>query len=291
MKEIIYHSNCCDGIIGREILHQCLCPEAAFVPYNYESDFGHLDGAIWVDCSPKKLDDFIWGLENGCVYLDHHETQQEFFDYIFQERPDLAHLISFGNKEQSGAWLAYAYVGYPEAYREVARLAKIADCFISDQPDFALARAMSKFVSSIGNKFTYSVISFEYFLALVKAFQEKNEARAKMLAKSAYIFPKASLPEAQLKVAFINNSEISDASEILRNEYGCDIIVGYTMSNNGIYISMRSNDNFNCSEFCKKLGGGGHKNAAGIGGYKYNAVCNFDTHFIDMIWKHTRGEL
>lgn len=84
--EIVYHSNCADGIIARELFKIALfnkgfTEDVVENPYNYEPNFGHIeDGTCWVDCSPGTWEDFEQGLKNGCFYYDHHETKREFFD-------------------------------------------------------------------------------------------------------------------------------------------------------------------------------------------------------------------
>lgn len=300
--EIVYHANCADGIVARELLSiffQSTSPKfeesIITVPYNYENNFGHLENAIWVDCSPGTWEEFEFGLKNKCVYLDHHGTRKEFFD----KANDLGYKnIFFGSNDnhESGAWLVYqTYLLYNPnikaedlaIYREIARLISIGDTFFKNVPekDFELARGLGGLIQSIGDQLTFKNIDeINYLIQLANGYKEKRQKRAKRLADQAIL-----IKINNLKVAFINHSEISDASAILRNQSKADLIIGYTIraENNQMFagLSLRSSDTFDCSALAAKFGGGGHKNAAGAFNYKIKDELVMDS-LIKDIYNH-----
>lgn len=283
VKEIVYHSNCADGIVARELLLIALNQNEIIepittVPYNYENNFGHLENAVWVDCSPGTWEEFEQGLKNGCVYLDHHNTRKEFFEKAQNLR--FSNIVFGSNdKHESGAWLVYAnYLLYSphikteilSSYREIARLISIGDTFFKNVPteDFELARGLGGLIQSIGNNLTFrNPDEINYLISLADGYKTKKKMRAKTLAKNAIM---ATVDK--LKIAFINDTEISDASEILRNESEVDLVIGYTLrqENNKLFagLSFRSSEKFDCSIFAAKFGGGGHKQAAGAFNYE-----------------------
>lgn len=267
MIEIVYHSNCPDGIVARNLLrtHYAINQvEFTEVPYNYEPNFGHLKDAVWVDCSPGTWEEFQEGLIHGCTYLDHHESRKEFF--VKANHP---YAIYGENSElQSGAMLVYENFNKHNCdygnIAKIARLAAIGDTWASTDPDFELARGMGAFITSVGNAYEWNTdYEREQLLKYAEIFKIKAQEEARKLASGAIVVNDA------YRIAFINSMHISNASEVLRNERQVDIIVGWEFftENQKYYtcsVSLRSNDKFDCQAFAKFNGGGGHKKAAGF---------------------------
>jgi nanoRNase/pAp phosphatase (c-di-AMP/oligoRNAs hydrolase) len=285
MIEIIYHSNCPDGIIARNLLQTYFFIrniEHTTVPYAYEHNFGHLENAIWVDCSPETWEEFEYGLNHNCQYYDHHESRKEFF--LKANNP--CAVYGENKKLQSGAMLVYEnFNKYDVDYgiKRIATLAAIGDTWASDNYDFELARGMGAFISSIGNAYKWeNDYDREQLLKYAEIFKVKTQEEARKLASGAIIVNDV------YKIAFINSMHISNASEILRNEKQVDIIVGWEFftENQKYYtcaVSLRSNDKFDCQEFAKYNGGGGHKRAAGLRFRMTNLEINPIHEFCEML--------
>lgn len=284
MDKIVYHNADCDGIVSK-CLMQTYLPDGntlETIGYNYEKDYdrGMLKDAYWVDCSPATDEEFLLGLKQGCVYIDHHDTRKPLF---VKYKEEYERQLMYGDSEfrWSGASLVEIYLkdhfdkSALEHHQFLIDLTAIADTWQKNSTYFNQARNFSKFVSMIGIDFKLpdTINKERYLLTLVDSFSSNCEREANKIAESAN-----NECIGNLKVAFINNIDISDASEILRNKEDVDLIVGY-VKNKCLYdLSFRSKESYDCSILAKKLGGGGHKCAAGA-----NGVSCWDDNIYKMI--------
>lgn len=269
MDKIVFHSIDCDGIISK-CLMQSFLPEGRALQvfgYNYEKNYDHdmLKNAYWVDCTPELEEDFVFGLENNCIYIDHHESRKPLFD---KYKEKYCEQLLYGDSKNgwSGASLVAGYLEreikaeIPYFLEVLIYYTSIADTWQKNNIEFNDARDFSKFVQMIGVDFKLPNTHNKtlYLLELVKCLANSNRQKARKMADFANI-----KIINNLRVAFINSLDISDASEILRNERNIDLIVGYEQSLDYYDFSFRSAENYDCSALAKKIGGGGHKCASG----------------------------
>jgi hypothetical protein len=262
---VYYHGSCPDGIIAREILKLTNKP-MKYIPY-YFSEFKEIPkNSLFIDCSPKSYQ-VETALQNNCLIAEHHISfDAQYWDQYYHNQ------IFFGENHlvESGAELALWILGvydptfHDERVVELVRHIAISDTWQSTNPDFAYARMVAGYIAFFGNDFAEDVRTIMDKEATIRSFgkvQDRNQER----------FAKTAIKKKQngFNIAFINETNMSNAAEILRNE-GQDVIVGFKMlfdlqtQSNLILYSLRSNDKFDCSEFCKLNGGGGHKAAAGF---------------------------
>ena len=266
IKTVYYHGSCPDGITSREIL-KLQFPDLIYIPY-YFTEFKKVpDHALFIDCSPKS-NQVEECLRNSCLIAEHHDSFNDSFNKWFPLYPDQM-LIGDTKKAESGAILALELVrqlGLGDdlnlAYiQHVARLIAISDTWQNSHEEFEYARMLAGYIAFFGNDFCEELADLylkrDVILSFGRVQQKKQEQYARQAIKVG-------------KVAFINELNMSNAAEILRNE-GSDLVVGYTTKfepneNRNITIfSLRSKeDGFDCSAFCKAHGGGGHKAAAGF---------------------------
>jgi hypothetical protein len=262
---VYYHGSCPDGIIAREVLKLTNKP-MRYIPY-YFSEFTEVPkNTLFIDCSPKQYQ-VETALQNNCLIAEHHDS----FDWAYWNTFFPKQLF-FGENTQaeSGAELALWILGvydptfHDERVIDLVRHIAIGDTWQSTDPDFRYARMIGGYISFFGNDFCEDIRTLmdkENVITAFGAVQERNQER---FAKTAI-----RLHTHDHKLAFINETNMSGAAEILRNE-GNDVIVGFKMiydpqlPQNIIIYSLRSNERFDCAKFCKANGGGGHKAAAGF---------------------------
>ena len=285
MTSIVYHSGCPDGIVAKEMIRTASnfidYHNTIFVPFQYGMKVLDRDlkfGSLWVDCCPEDEGDFYNGLIQGCIYIDHHETVKAKFQKWFPQFPEQ---LIFGetNFGHSGASLTYNYIikefrkmkldshhikNFDEIYCEIQRLAAIADTWQSVHPDFNKARAMSSLIATVGNELNIPECH-QGLIQMAIAYDKNKRQLDERKAANVKVNDLSGL-----NVAILNDSHVSDISEILRNreENPADLIVGFFYVPEGdnfkVVYSLRSNDNFDCSKFAKSNGGGGHVKAAGF---------------------------
>ena len=262
---VYYHGSCPDGIIAREVLKLSNKP-LKFFPYYFDEFANIPSNALFIDCSPKSYQTEL-ALQNGCLIAEHHTS----FDYDYWHPFHNQILFGENSNAESGAELALWLLGvYDPSYHnerviELVRHIAISDTWKKDDPDFAYARMIAGYVGFFGNDFSQDL---ETLLTergnLIREFGKVQDRQQERYAATAI---RTAIDDH--KVAFINETNISNASELLRNE-GNDVIVGFKIifdpkiNENIIIYSLRSNERFDCSVFCKKNGGGGHKAAAGF---------------------------
>ena len=272
IQRVYYHGSCPDGITSREILKQQYKDTVEYIPY-YFTEFKEIPkNAIFVDCCPKEhqVEDV---LKNGGVIIDHHESVK---DLLLKLSIHYCNQIIFdtGINKRSGALLAHSFLLYVgktipaqilNTTGQYAHYISIGDTWQVDNPDFAFARKLGKFITFFGNNFSID-FSIPMNKELIEQFGNAEMRRQRAYAKSAINTTYIGVGN----IFFINQLNMSDAAEILRNERDADLVVGWEFkidydNKPTIVYSLRSKENgFDCSVFAKKNGGGGHKAAAGF---------------------------
>jgi len=266
IRTVYYHGSCADGIGARQILKDTPMI-VRWIPY-YFSEFTEIPyDALFIDCSPKshQVEEVLM---RGGAIAEHHDSFTTSFIQLHEKYPKQ---LLFGENilAESGAMLAVHLVEQmrgciTDETKNIARLLSISDTWQKDDPAFWFARMVSGYVSFFSNDFNLNLGTLQDMTDTIELFGKVRQKEQDALAKSAI-----RLEAEGYKIAFINNINMSNAAEILRNE-GIDVIVGYLTkfepneNRNIVIYSLRSNDRFDCAKFAKDNGGGGHKAAAGF---------------------------
>ena len=271
---VFYHGKCPDGIVAREVLKFVFGTEKVkYVPYYFEELKTIPENTLFVDCSPKQQQTEEC-LKNGCMILEHHESFRESF-LGFSAKYSGTMLFGENGLAESGARLALHLlaIANPTVYKytreevlSLVGLIALSDTWQTHDPNFELARMYAKYITSFGNDFNIPLADLYDMELVVRLAGSAMQKHQKSLASAAIHYTNSGM-----KIAFINELNMSDAAEILRTEKSVDVIIGYvskfdfgTNGNQTIY-SMRSKEGgFDVSIFAKKNGGGGHKAAAGF---------------------------
>lgn len=256
---VYFHGGCPDGIGAREVLKTFYHTDMPYIPYYFQELNDIPANSLFIDCSPKNLRQV---LETGGMILEHHDSRKAELAELMNEFP---HQILFGEGMESGTWLALQVAEFLEdepeyrQYKEVAELIAISDTWQKDHPDFAYARMVGGYLAYFGNDFDLELYKLAEMEDTIRQHGAVQDRLQKKLADQAIILG---------NIAFINSTNMSNASEILRGR-GIPITVGWTVSADAkgvaqIYYSLRSDGKFDIGAFCKSQGGGGHKAAAGF---------------------------
>ena len=267
---IYYHGSCPDGITAREVLKYAF-PDAKFIPH-YFNELKYIpENALFIDCSPKPHQAAAC-LANGCIIAEHHESFTDMFVEYSDRYPNQ---LIFGENEyaESGAYLATKIVNavkgfdfLPDSVHEMVRLIALSDTWQKDDPQFDLARMYAGYISFFSNDFNMNLTDLLNSDDIVRQFGAVQRRKQEQLVNSSMRFEFNGFT-----FAFINELNMSNAAEILRERHNVDIIVGFlvkydkTTNRNIVIYSLRSKeDGFDVSKFCKTYDGGGHKAAAGF---------------------------
>lgn len=270
INTVFYHGSCADGVIAREVLKLHLQDSVEYVPFYFQELDTLPEKALFIDCSPvdSQIEDC---LQRGCLIVDHHESYRRHYEAL---GGTYGAQMAFGenSKAESGAALAVKVLegvcgrGYvrnllaPDG-EDVVRLISLGDTWRTTHTDFQLARKFSNFILLWGNAFAFDIRTLRQQLPIIEALAEIDRLKTESQVVSAI-----RTLHCGLKIAFINKPKISDAAEILRNQEGTDLVVGWSIRLDKERVqttySLRS-QTFNCEAFAKAQGGGGHKSAAG----------------------------
>lgn len=292
VKKIVTHANspgklCPDGVASAIILRDVL-PDAEIVFATYDDrSFAAEPHMLFCDFTPprERAREFV---EEGAFVLDHHEKQRDIVEF-FGDRG-----IYSGEPGVSGAVLAFEHVWSPLVRTSVrnysneivgwtqipestrtnakrfAELAGIRDTWQKQDPRWGFACDRAEALSFwpfedllFEDPFGHDAYALDHKLAVGRTLFEKRIAKAKASADEAYRF-EGWIGVRAVRVAVISTTDTSDAAEIL----DADVVVGFRyMFKNGmprIVWSFRSKGDVDVGAIAKALGGGGHKNAAGV---------------------------
>jgi oligoribonuclease NrnB/cAMP/cGMP phosphodiesterase (DHH superfamily) len=205
--------------------------------------------------------------------LDHHKTAKAVVDAFGANG-------AFGDETNDpgvcGAVLAYRHVWLPlknhnhaeivKTVENFARLAGIRDTWQKNSPDWNEACYQSEALVFWPEDELIGLNPLEWSekLSLGKILFKRKIDWAKQCVEGSYRF----ISNSGTKVIIFEGTKASsDSSEIIGNE--ADLVVGFNTfvedEKIKVIYSTRSRAEFNCAEFCKSLGGGGHTKAAGFG--------------------------
>lgn len=279
-RRIITHANCPDGVASAMILHDCL-PDAEIVFCQYKSpELAALkprQGDLFCDFTPPRdrVDEWLTCYPDTVV-LDHHETQKdvvERFRYgVYSDVPGV-----------SGAVLAYREVWLPlgsdsfsdrtfeieEVVSEFANVAGLRDTWQTSSPLWqeSCEQAAALTFWPRDRLLSLSLAEWPAAMKFGEVLVQRNQQRLLDLYRGAY---RIQSPEVNGVVLCVEcSAEISDLAELVKTkDPTVSVVVGFHFfadewTKPRLRVSMRSNLGADISVFAAKLGGGGHKFAAG----------------------------
>lgn len=285
VRVVVSHADCPDGYASAAIVCEAFAhrrleemPRFVFARYDAERDKMPAEpGMLFVDMTPPaaRAKEFV---DAGAIVLDHHKSAREVVE-AFGDRGVFADEQT--EPGVSGAMLAYRHVFlalHPESFsrksdkvREFAELAGVRDTWRKEDPRWRRACEQAQVLRLVGERVATDDSCGLFTLAEIcspregefdvgKVLLENHEAAARRLAEGALYMD---LKGARVALLAGDSHLVSDAADLV----DAPVCVGfrYVEKMSKISFSIRSRTpSFDCGAFAKKLGGGGHRGAAGF---------------------------
>lgn len=277
MRTVLYHANCYDGFCAAWLIHKHHWPDADFHPINYSDPvpWEKIDGAdvIIADFSfkrPVMLE--IRKRALTLVVLDHHKTAQAELKGLDFCTFDMA---------KSGGRLTWEWISeqrdWPDGFLDVPRLVE----FTEDRDLWRWAIQDSQEINMGIRSYPMDFKTWDYLEEHLKRGVLRQEGAAILRFQGQYIDAARNFirrVEVDLKgdgeqheVPFVNAPyfSISDLLNALcEDEQKAGrlpmAIAWFQRKDRKYQYSLRSIGEVDVSEFARRHGGGGHKNAAGF---------------------------
>lgn len=283
---IFYHSPCTDGSVA-EMVARAELEERGFQVLSIPATHGPEKHALDVPESwhgstvyvvdfwlPRDVLDRVVACSKAVHVLDHHKTaMDEHAEMVREEREALAagkparrdgaSLVVLLDNDRSGAGLAWDYFHELDAKPRPWYINYVEDhdLFRHALPD---SEAVSCFVQSIGldNIHELPNKTLKEAMHVGRVIQRQKLAVAEAASKAAVFCEVDGEKAAVINVGF---PIAQDVLTYLHRNCDVNIAIGYARSGGAWRLSVRSTDasRISAEEFCCRLGGGGHKNAAG----------------------------
>lgn len=281
VRTIVVHDNCADGLSSALIARDA-CPDAEIVFLQYGTDaFVNLPatpGMLFADISPHpdRVAEFVAA---GAIVLDHHRTQRSIVEAFGDNGV-------FGDETTQpgvcGATLVYEHVYKPvhaartpqqkdetaDFVSQFARLAGVRDTWQRRDPQWHEAGVQQATLMFFPPQFWLEK-TLEQIAAAWPQYRwigdiqvAKHEERVAKASRDSDRFTTA---RGTRVVCFEGVRFSSDAAERLDKEV--DLVIGFSYRvEEGVpklLLSTRSHTDFDCADFARSYGGGGHTRAAG----------------------------
>jgi hypothetical protein len=292
VTKVYSHKSCPDGTAGAMICVRAFAiagmdVDLEFVQYNSPEHDGlkPAPGQLFVDITPPATRWREWeGMDP--IVLDHHDGEAK------EAVEGLGGV--YGNREQSGASLAFDHVmvplvvGYARAvasgfqfhlWKEFARMAALRDTWQEDHEDFEKALGMMRCLAFHGSKDLIQqcrdgTVDLGGMFQLGKKLHENAVRKAELIARGAYFWT-TDFRDRTYKLGILNCTEnvVSEACHSLLNDHGCDMAASFFYAeaggDGGIHVSLRSQQagkggKVDVSKVASALGGGGRQPTAGF---------------------------
>lgn len=272
---VIYHDNCYDGFGAAftawkrfkdgpyvTIYYPAAYGQTPIVPYEYEDifllDFCYPSKVIqqWLD-TPGQI--------KHITIIDHHKTALEDIETLtasLQSDPRLH--INFDMNE-SGASLAWKYFFGYESDINIPDFIH----YLRDRDLWKFQLPMSREVSMAMRMYPFDFRAWEKIFDDVERLKREGVVCRRMTEQQVETICKDAemIPIAGYQIPIVNTSvHFSEIGEYLLEQNPDVPFAGYYYDRNDgkRQWGFRSKGDFDVSEICKKMGGGGHKNAAGF---------------------------
>lgn len=265
MIYVLYHKNCYDGFGAAYAAWKKFGNSAKYIPVSYGEPFPRefcedLGSTVYIlDFSYPKEEMLYWADFYELIVLDHHKTAQANFQDL--RHPNIKALFDM---EKSGARLAWEYFH------------TVGGVVGGDVPDLILHiedRDLWRFKLDRSKEIHKALVSYPMDFKLWDSFDvEKLKVEGVALERmynqlvdnicaSSWIgnIGDDLVPMVNTSIAW---SEVGDA---LKKKYpDAKYVASFTEFEKEVMWSLRSREDFDCSEVAKKFGGGGHRQAAGF---------------------------
>lgn len=283
---VIYHSNCTDGFGAAFIAYQKFGHTADYIACNYGPQ---ADGFDVEQCRGKNvyIVDFSFPLAKmksiinaaaSLTWLDHHKTAFEmcpdadFAEGIYKLNGMKSTIVLDNNK--SGAMLAWEFFNQSGDAPMWVRHVDDYDRWqfkLSGTKEFhtAIGRyrpfdfdVFGKAVSDLHSLYDEGALLLEQHKGLVEAAFNGGARKCKIVIPGTYFDAYIDSYEGLMCNALPHVT--SDLGHKMAHESGTFGLVWYIAKEGNVRCSLRSEGDYDVSAIAKKLGGGGHKNAAGF---------------------------
>lgn len=260
---VVYHKNCMDGMCAAWLLHK-LYPDAEYLPASYGDSPPPTaeKHVIIADFSYPR--DILEGMYKECASLrvfDHHKTSEE-------NLKGLDFCVFDQNKSGAGLILKHFISPLTSLYDNEIQLKNLFG-IVGYVQDRDLGKFKFPHSREVNAAFQSYPISLESFDAIEKKHLNihKKEGEAILRYQKSLVELIASNAHSisicgEEGLAVNSGTLISEVGHALaqRASFGCM----YFFTEGKMVYSLRSVGDFDVSELAKKMGGGGHKNAAGF---------------------------
>jgi oligoribonuclease NrnB/cAMP/cGMP phosphodiesterase (DHH superfamily) len=266
---VLYHKSCYDGFASAWVLKRNHWPDAEYYPIQYSDPvpWEKIKGAdvIFVDFSLKRPEmERAIGMASSCLVLDHHKSAQAELEGL----PNCTF-----NMEKCGARLAWEYVA-------------------DDAPPWVINyiedRDLWTFKEPFSREITMGIRSYPMDFEVWDRLAERTPASLQDEGEAILRFQDQYIEAAKGFCRFIKrldyepfynytipivNAPYFGISDLLNaileheatKEDSSPVAIAWFHRVDGKYqYSLRSIGNVDVSEFARKYGGGGHRNAAGF---------------------------
>ncbi len=277
VTHVVTHSSCPDGVASAILLTDALADvKITFLTHGtdpYEKLIAE-PGMLFCDLAPprERVQEFV---DVGAIVLDHHAAQRDIVE-AFGPRGIFADLVT--EPGVSGALLAFRHVwqhitseGSPAFNRALhfAEVAGVRDTWQRNDKRWPEARAQAEALrfypwsffeklvregSTFGDHGSKQLASM---LDIGPVLVERVDLATKRLVEDAY----GAITHIGTRLLIVGSRQTSDVTDVT----DADIVIGFEYHGGEkctLELSMRSRTH-DVGAFCKSLGGGGHRGAAG----------------------------
>jgi oligoribonuclease NrnB/cAMP/cGMP phosphodiesterase (DHH superfamily) len=282
---VIYHSPCQDGW-GARLACYLRWPNAVYVPANYGNPPPDVAGlnVLIVDFSYKEgvLRDMA-RVASSIVVLDHHKTAKEDlfryqvagtesgeFNYLTApleligaaDSEEPLPLVALFDMERSGAMLAWNFAHPDEPAPALIEAIQDRDLWRFNLPHSkALATLLRTVPDDVMHWHALLMTPFEQLVAEAHPMQVYHDSLVEALAEKAELVTIDGVDFVRANVPYMF---ASDVGHLLLERNPGTAAMTWSDGNGYRHVSLRSlDDRKDVSDFAKKYGGGGHRNAAG----------------------------
>lgn len=296
---IVTHKDCADGVASALLARDAL-PNARIVFIDYDSPAARAlvptERMLFVDMTPHAakttagvltaagLENVMRFVEAGAWCLDHHAKQA---DIVRLFGPKGIYADARTEPGVSGAGLAFRHIWEPlkgtlddtrtDDFREMVRLAGIRDTWQRDHRLFETASEQAAALCFWPWPHLEQALEQEWLLSgdvndpidlkLGGAVLAKQRERSAALVETAYRFTARSTSRRLRVVAFAGEKhDVSEAADHVGDS--ADLVLAWVYFCEGdqkrITVHCRSRGTFDCGDFARALGGGGHEAASGF---------------------------
>jgi oligoribonuclease NrnB/cAMP/cGMP phosphodiesterase (DHH superfamily) len=274
---VIYHHPCVDGYSSAFVAFKHIGSKLILMPKGFNSSPTNLElvknkNVLMVDIVTSDFQE-IKKVAKNLIILDHHKTNQA----ALKDIP-----YAYFDMHKSGVGLAWEYFTYDEKMPLFLECIQdrdlwtwtIADSRIFCDGLYELIDINDKTFKLLNSLFNYRLPKFKEVYDFGEKLNEIKQRKLEMIAKEDRNKYEVTVDEKKYNVYIYNQlgNIVSDLGNYAVEKFDCDFVIiwNYNHDDENYRYSLRSKDSkTDVSEICKFFGGGGHRNAAGMGSVKH----------------------